>query len=170
MPGSDMTREMLVTALYRLAGSPEVKGENTYSDVAADAAYLNAVLWAAQNEVVKGFEDGTFRPDASITREQMAAILYRYAKAQTAEADFSAFTDGADVHGYAKEAMSWAIAKGLLKGNADGTLAPRGTATRAQVATILQRFAELPAEEAPAEKPAEKPVETPVETPDGKAA
>lgn len=163
-PSENTTRAELVTALYRLAGSPEVTGENTFSDVADDAAYKNAVIWANENEVVTGYPDGTFRPDDSILRQDIAVLLYRYTKAAAAEADLSVFSDADAIQSYANEAMQWMVSVGLYTGNADGKICPKDTATRAEVATIVMRFAalDLTVEEAPAE-------ETPAE-PETKAA
>ena len=160
-PSEAMTRQMLVTALYRMAGSPEVTAENPFTDVAEDASYYNAVIWAYENGVVGGITDTTFEPDSAVTRQQMAAILYRYAGASVEEADLSAFTDADTISSYATEAMAWAVANGLFQGNADGTIAPKATATRAQVATILMRFAELP--EVPAEETPDEETEAPAE-------
>lgn len=162
-PSEGMTRAALATALYRMAGSPEVTGENPFTDVADDAAYKNAVIWAYENNIITGRNETTFDPDGTLLRQEIAAMLYRY-KGSAAEADLSVFTDADTISAYATEAMGWMVSTGLFQGNADGTIAPKATATRAQVATILMRFAELPeapAEETPAEEtPAE---ETPAE-------
>ena len=147
-PDTAMSRAMLVTVLWRYAGSP-VEGTNDFTDVSKDAWYAQAVAWAAKNGVVTGVGDGKFDPEGKITREQMAAILYRYSKAlgldvsQTAE--LSAFPDGSKTSDYAKEALSWAVAEGLITGTKNGSstyLDPQGSATRAQVATILMRYIE----------------------------
>lgn len=140
------TRGELAVALYELAGSPEVTGEAPFSDVAADAACASAVIWASQNEVIKGYPDGTFQPDASLTRQDMATILFRYAKAAAVECDLSAYTDAASIGAYAGEAVQWAVSKKLMTGTAETTFAPLGTLTRDQVITILERFAEAAAE------------------------
>ena len=167
-PGEGMTRVALATALYRMAGSPEVTGENPFTDVADDAAYKNAVIWAYENKIITGRNETTFDPEGTVLRQEIAAMLYRY-KGYAAEADLSVFTDADTISAYATDAMAWMVSTGLFQGNADGTIAPKATATRAQVATILMRFADLPeapaaeapAEEAPAEEtPAE---ETPAE-------
>lgn len=152
-PGEGMTRVALATALYRMAGSPEVTGENPFTDVADDAAYKDAVIWAYENKVITGRTETTFDPEGTVLRQEIAAMLYRY-KGADAEADLSVFTDADTISAYATDAMSWMVSTGLFQGNADGTIAPRATATRAQVATILMRFADLPeapAEEAPAQ-------------------
>ena len=149
-PSEDMTRAVLVEALYRLAGSPDVTGENPFSDVADDASYKNAVIWASENDIVGGYADGTFKPEDSVQRQQIAAILYRYAGSPDADAvDMSVYADADSVQAYAAGAMNWAIANSLIKGDNNGNLTPRATATRAQVATILQAFAPI-APEAPA--------------------
>lgn len=151
-PTANTTRAEFVTALYRLAGSPEVTVENPFTDVADDAAYRDAVLWAYENKVVEGMTATTFEPGSSIQRQQIAAILYRYVGAEAVEADLSVFSDASAIQAYANEAMQWMVSTELFKGNADSTINPRGTATRAEVATIIMRFAEMPAaEEAPAE-------------------
>ena len=143
-PNSNLTRGQLVTILYRLEGEPSVEGlENPFEDVAADEWYTDAIIWAANEEIITGRTATIFAPTASITREETATILYRYNGAEPVEEDFlQDFADGDKVSGYAKEAMNWAIATGLITGMEDGTLAPRGTATRAQIATILMRYCE----------------------------
>lgn len=141
-PGVTMTRGMLVTILYRMAGSPSVSGAAGFGDVPAGAYYADAVAWAAANGIVTGYDADTFAPDAPITREQLAAILYRCAGASGDNAALDGFTDAASVSGYASGAMAWAVDAGLITGMGDGTLAPQGSATRAQTAVILMRFAE----------------------------
>ena len=135
-----------MTILYRLEGTPAVTGTTAFTDVAAGQYYADAVAWAAQNGIVSGTSATTFSPDGVITREQMAAILYRYAQYKgydvTAKADLSMFTDAAQVSTYATDAMAWANASGLISGTSATTLSPAGSATRAQVATILMRFCE----------------------------
>ena len=141
-PNSNLTRGQLVTILYRLEGEPSVEGlENPFEDVAADEWYTDAIIWAANEEIITGRSATIFAPTASITREEAATILYRYNGAEPVAEDYlQDFADGDKVNGYAKEAMNWAIATGLITGMEDGTLAPRGTATRAQIATILMRY------------------------------
>ena len=145
-PNATTTRAMIVTILYRLEGTPAVTGTTAFTDVAAGQYYADAVAWAAQNGIVSGTSATTFSPDGVITREQMAAILYRYAQHKgydvTAKADLSMFTDAAQVSTYATDAMAWANASGLISGTSATTLSPAGSATRAQVATILMRFCE----------------------------
>ena len=144
-PNASMTRAMLVTVLYRLDGEPAVTGRSSFADVSSSMYYENAVIWAAANSIVTGTGSTTFSPDAKVTREQLAAILYRYAQYKKldvrAEAKLSSFTDAASVSGYANAALSWAVAEGLVNG-ASGRLMPKGDATRAQVAAILHRFVE----------------------------
>lgn len=156
-PNDAMTRADFVTALYRLAGSPAVTGENPFTDVADDAAYKDAVIWAADCGYVDGMTETTFAPEGTLQRQQIAAILYRAVKPEAAETDLSVFPDADKIQAYATDAMKWMVAETLLKGNANGTIAARGAITRAEAATILQRFVEekgltfAPIVEAPAE-------------------
>ena len=143
-PNSQTTRAQLVTILYRLEGEPEVSGTSGFSDVAAGIWYTDAVAWAAENGIVNGVSDTEFAPGDDITREQLAAILYRYAACQgydvSQRADLSGFGDASSISGYAHEALSWAHAQGLVLGFEDGSLRPQGTASRAQIAAVLMRF------------------------------
>lgn len=143
-PGATTTRAMIVTILHRLEGSPEGPG-SVFTDVPAGQYYTGAVGWASSVGVVNGYEDGAFRPDDPITREQMAAILCRYAQYKGVDvsrrADLTRFPDSAKVSPYAVESMGWAVETGLITGM-DGLLAPGGSATRAQIATILMRLCE----------------------------
>ena len=143
-PNSETTRAQLVTILYRLEGEPEVSGTSGFTDVEADTWYTDAVAWAAQNGIVNGVSDTEFAPGDDITREQLAAILYRYAACQgydvSQRADLSGFGDAESISGYAQEALSWAHAQGLVLGFEDGSLRPQGTASRAQIAAVLMRF------------------------------
>ena len=146
-PNGTTTRAQVVTILYRLEGEPDLSGENLgypYEDVPADIWYTDAVYWARLNGVVLGYSDTQFAPDDPITREQLAAMLYRYAQYKgydvTATGDLSGFADGDTVSGWAEEAMSWSVGAGLIQGDENG-LTPTATATRAQVAAILQRLA-----------------------------
>ena len=142
-PNASTTRGMIVSVLYRLEGSPEA-GDSTFTDVKAGAYYAKAVAWAAENGIVGGYGDGTFGPNDEITREQLAAILYRYAQFKgydvSKKADLTAYSDYAQVSAYAKDAVAWANAAGILSGTSATTLSPRDHATRAQVAAILARF------------------------------
>ncbi len=145
-PNQNMTRAMLVTVLYRLAGEPDVTADNAFDDVEDGQWYTDAVLWASENEIVSGYGGGLFGTNDSVTREQMAAILYNYAAYKgydvTAAADLVAFADAGDISDWASRAMRWASAEGLINGVTETSLAPSGSATRAQVATILMRFCE----------------------------
>ena len=145
-PDLTTTRGMIVTILYRLENEPTVTGTTAFTDVAADQYYANAVAWAAQNGIVSGIDATTFAPNNAITREQMAAILYRYAQFKgydvSAKADLSVYTDAATVGAYATDAMAWANGAQLITGTSATTLTPAGNATRAQIATILMRFCE----------------------------
>lgn len=143
-PNTTTTRAMIVTILYRLEGSPAVTGTSAFVDVPAGQWYTDAVNWAAANQIVKGTSATTFAPNDSITREQMAAILYRYAQYKgydvTKQADLSGYSDNGQVSAYAKDALAWANAAKLINGVTNTTLAPQGNATRAQVSAILHRF------------------------------
>ncbi len=145
-PASTTTRGMIVTILYRLENEPEVSGGSAFTDVENGAWYADAVAWAAANDIVNGTSATTFAPNSPITREQMAAILYRYAAYKgydvSQKADLSGYTDAASISGYAKDALAWANAQKLITGVTDTTLNPQGSATRAQVATILMRLCE----------------------------
>ena len=144
-PNASMTRAMLVTVLYRLEGEPAGTGSSSFSDVRSGSYYEKAVAWAAANGIVTGTGSTSFSPDAKVTREQLAAILYRYAQYKNLDTDAGAkldsFSDAGNVSGYASEALSWAVSEGLING-ASGRLTPKGDATRAQVAAILHRFVE----------------------------
>jgi len=136
-----MTRAMLVTVLYRMAGSPEVDSSTLpFTDLKADAWYTDAVIWSRDRGVVNGYEDGRFGVSDSITREQLAAILYRYTGAADTGGSLAGWSDASGVSSWAVQAMSWAVDRGLITGMSDSTLAPRGTATRAQTAAILMRY------------------------------
>ena len=146
-PDGAMTRAMLVTVLYRLEGQPKVTAKNPFSDVADGRWYTDAVVWAAENKIVNGVGEGRFDPDGEITREQMAAILYRYSEFKgvtPSEGKFAAeYPDAGKVSRYALTAMRWANAEKLINGTQRGStvyLDPQGSATRAQVAAILMRF------------------------------
>ena len=142
-PNASMTRAMLVTVLYRLEGEPTVTGRSSFTDVRSGAYYEKSVIWAAANGIVTGTDSTSFSPDAKVTREQLAAILYRYAQYRKLDTDASAklnsFTDADSVSAYASEALGWAVSEGLING-ASGKLMPKGDATRAQVAAIIHRF------------------------------
>ena len=145
-PGGTVTRGQIAAILHRLAGEPAVRG-SSFSDVPASAYYSGAVAWAARQGVAEGFSDGTFRPDLPVSRQQLAAILWRYAKLKRADsgarASLQGFPDAGEVGGYAREAMGWALAEGILQGTGDGTLQPQGRAARGQTAVLLERFQKL---------------------------
>ena len=145
-PNVTMSRAMLVTVLYRLEGKPDVNGDITFPDVNAGQWYSDAILWASENGIVDGYENGKFGLDDPVTREQAVAILYRYAKAKgldvSASADLSGYTDMDDISSWALDAMKWAVAVRIIEGRTSTTTAPQGTSTRAEVATIFMRFIE----------------------------
>jgi len=149
-PNAPMTRAMLVTVLYRLEDQPEITGSgSSFGDVDADGWYAEAVAWASENGLVNGTEKG-FEPNANISREQIATILYRYAKYiglvgqdDTVSGDVSKFDDRESVSPWAQEAMAWAVEVGLFKGDDTNSLNPQGEATRAEVATLLERLIKL---------------------------
>ena len=140
----NLTRAQLVTILYRIAGEPESTATNPFADVADGQWYTNAVIWAAENGIVKGVNTTTFAPTDQLTREQIATILFRYAKAEKVEGKLAGFPDAEKVSDYAADAMAWAVEQGLINGisESDGKtyLAPQETATRAQIAVILMRY------------------------------
>ena len=142
-PDTTTTRCMIVTILHRMEGTPSATGAE-FTDVPADQYYSDAVAWASANGIVSGYGNGIFGPNDTITREQMATILYRYVQYKGYDAettgDVSTFADGSQVSSYAVEAMNWAVGSGLISGVGNNTLAPKGSATRAQVAVILMRF------------------------------
>lgn len=144
-PNTSMTRAMLVTVLYRLEGQPTVNGRSGFSDVTFNSYYEDAVTWAADNGIVNGISSSTFSPNANVTREQMAAILYRYAQYKkyntAASSSLNSFSDHTSVSGYAVASLQWSVAEKLVNGS-NGKLMPTGNATRAQVAAILHRFME----------------------------
>lgn len=143
------TRAMLVTVLYRFE-NPSDRGAGHFEDVDADAWYAEAVLWASDNEIVSGVGENQFGPDDNITREQLATILYRYAKLvdgdTSKKGDLSVFDDTDEVSDFASDAMAWAVGEGFISGKGNGVLDPGGEATRAEVAAILMRFIEALAE------------------------
>ena len=143
-PGAKMTRAMLVTVLYRAAGEPSVTGiTNKFTDNKQGKYYYNAVLWASNKGIVNGATATTFDPDGNITREQIAAILYRYAGSPSVTGSLSGYSDQAKVSSFAVTAMQWAVGSGIITGVTSGgktTLSAKGNATRAQVAVMLHRF------------------------------
>lgn len=147
-PDEPLNRAMLVAILYRLSGEPAATGEGkTFMDVAPDTWYTSAVAWASANGIVSGVGDGKFAPMLAITREELATMFYRYAKYSkldtSAKGDLSKFADGDQIAAWASDAMAWAVGTGLISGKNANVIDPTGTATRAEVATILMRFTEL---------------------------
>lgn len=146
-PNSNLTRGMLVQILFNLEGKPQ-SASTSFSDVKADAWYAKAVGWAAANKVVTGYADGTFRPNAAVTREQAAAILYRYAQSKGIDVsagedtNILSYADALQASEYAIPALQWAVGAGVLNGKSGNLLAPTGTATRAEIAAIMQRWCE----------------------------
>lgn len=145
-PNRDMTRAMLVTVLCRLENEPDLTVNSLFSDIAHETWYTRAVAWAAENNIVQGYDSETFGPDDPITREQIAAVLYRFADYKgydlTPSEDLASFSDSGEVSGWALNAVKWAVAEGLLEGSEENRLEPGGNASRAQIAVILMRFIE----------------------------
>ena len=143
-PAGSMTRGMVVTVLYRREGSPAVKFRDDFTDVKAGKYYSDAVIWAKDEGIVNGITETTFEPNGKITREQLATMLARFSErclvSVPERADLSGYPDADKIHSYAKDALAWANEANLIKGMSDGTLSPRGNATREQFATILKRF------------------------------
>ena len=144
-PNNNINRAQLVTVLYRMAGQPEVTGENPFTDVPDGQWYTDAVLWAAENNITDGTSETTFSPNNPLTREQMATFLYRFANFEAGEpievtGDLSGYTDADLVADYAVDAMTWAVGEGVISGIGNNTLAPDNTASRAQMATVLTRY------------------------------
>lgn len=140
-PDAFLTRGMLATILYRLAGSPETEPA-ACADVPADSWYAGGIFWAAKTEVLLGAGDGRFLPEAEITRQELAVMLWRYAGRQTGNGDLSVFSDGEQAAAWAEAALNWAVEAGILTGRTGGLLDPAGKATRAETAAMLMRFVE----------------------------
>lgn len=161
-PGTTTTRSMVVTILHRLDDSPVASTSGTFTDVETDAWYTAAIEWAVANGIVSGYGNGRFGPNDTITREQMATIIHRYSNYKgydvSKQNDLSQFTDVGEVNDWAKTAMAWTNAEGLITGTSNTTLSPKGNATRAQVAVILNRFCENIV--AKASKGEDKPTDT----------
>lgn len=141
-PQSTLTRAMVVTVLYRAAGSPEVSFSTTFTDIQDGNWYSDAITWAQEHDIVKGITETTFAPDEAVTRQQIAAILWRYANSPEVSTDLSAFVDADTISSYAATAMNWAVSEKLFVGDTDNALNPRANATRAEYATIIMRFLE----------------------------
>ncbi len=145
-PNEQTTRAMLVTLLYRLAGEPAVSAAHGFNDVAFGSWYCKAVNWAAGEVIVKGYPDGSFKPNQKLTREELVTILYRYGQYKgydvSTKTDLNRFSDAAQVSPYALAAMQWAVDGGIVGGTGNAMLMPKGEATRAQLAVIVKRFME----------------------------
>lgn len=145
-PGGDLSRAMLAAVLYRMEESPVVTDKTTFADV-SDTWYTDAVCWGVENEILSGMGDGTFLPNRGVTRQELVSMLYRYARYLGMDIDepqaIDRFSDAEEVSDWGYDAVSWAVANGLLYGTEDGRLNPNGNATRAEAAVILQRFAAL---------------------------
>ena len=145
-PHGTATRGMMATILWRMEGSPAPKGKNSFTDVEAGKWYADAITWAAENGIFAGYGKDKFGPDDPITREQLAAIFYRYADYKgydlTVKGNLDTFKDADKITDYAKTAMQWAVGSGLVKGKSGNLLDPQGTATRAEIAAMLHRFIE----------------------------
>ena len=144
-PADNLTRGQFAIILHRFEGEPEVTGKSPFPDVADDLYYTNAIIWAKENKVVGGYENGNFGPDDYMNREQLATMMFRYASSAgydtSKKADLNTFPDADKVNEFAKEAMQWAVAEKLITGD-QGNLNPQGTANRAVTAAIMKRFAE----------------------------
>ncbi|MEQ3216175.1 S-layer homology domain-containing protein, partial [Hominifimenecus microfluidus] len=145
-PHGTATRGMMATILWRMEGSPVPKGKNSFTDVEAGKWYADAITWTAENGIFAGYGKDKFGPDDPITREQLAAIFYRYADYKgydlTVKGNLDKFKDADKITDYAKTAMQWAVDSGLMKGKSGNLLDPQGTATRAEIAAMLHRFIE----------------------------
>ena len=146
-PSKTMNRAMLATVIYRMSESPETIYNPVFTDVPDGVWYSSAIVWAAENGIVNGMGDGTYKPTGDLTREQIAVLLYNYANwlglDTSARADLSVVPDGNAVSAWAADAMAWAVHVGLFQGDTQGLISPRGSATRAAVAVLLQRFEQL---------------------------
>ena len=142
-----MTRAMLVTVLYRLEGKPVTEAKNSFSDVADGQWYTDAIAWANANKIVTGVGGDVFDPNAEVTREQIASVVYRYAKyldmSTQQKGDLSKYEDNHTTSDWAKDAKAWAVGAGLISGKPGNILDPGGDASRTEVASILQRLVKL---------------------------
>ncbi|MDY3303717.1 MAG: S-layer homology domain-containing protein, partial [Clostridia bacterium] len=147
-PQIEMNRAMLVTVLYRAEGEPAVNNSIPFADVDVNSYYSSAVIWAEANGIVNGVTENEFSPDENITREQIAAIMFRYAKYKGYDVGLGentnilSYTDAESISEYAISAMQYAVGSGLMKGKTESTINPLDNATRAEIAAILQRFIE----------------------------
>ncbi len=142
-PQEDMNRAMIVKVLYRIAGSPEVSSESTFTDVQPDMWYSSAIAWAEENGITQGIGDGLFGINDSVTREDFVTLINRYQGFPEGEADLSVYRDEADVDEYAVNAFRWAVEKGIIRGDDKNALLPGGSLTRAQAAAIIHRLSEM---------------------------
>ncbi len=138
-PMGNVTRAMMVTVLWRAAGCPKAEAAATFTDVAADAWYAEAVAWAQEEGIVLGITETEFAPERNVTREQIATILWRACGEEEVEIELT-FTDADTISAWAQDAMNWAVANGIFKGDSKGNLNPVATATRAELAAIMARF------------------------------
>lgn len=140
----EITRGEFATILYRMAGQPETKYARTFPDVKDGKFYTAPAEWAVKKKIFTGYRNGDFGPSEKLTREQLVTVMYRYAKAQgeavSANADYAAFPDGGSVSEFASDAMKWALDKGIIRGNGDGTLDPQGKVSRAVCAAMISRY------------------------------
>lgn len=143
-PHMDLNRAMMVTILYRIAGSPEVEGAPAFTDVPADVFYTDAVVWATANGITTGVTERLFAPGRALTRMELVTFLYRFAGVmgydRTATTDLSQYTDADQILDFAREGFSWAVAEGIVKGTTETTLAPAATTTRAQICLMVYRL------------------------------
>ena len=144
-PDADLSRGMLAAILYRMAGSPEVSGYSTFGDVPTTAYYARAIAWAQDHGIVTGVSAESYKPDSPVTREQLVAILSRYAQYKGHETSvsydyLSTYGDASSASAYAREALNWAVARGVIDGQSGGVLAPTATASRAEVAQVLMNY------------------------------
>ena len=145
-PKTEMSREMLVTVLYRMANPEKSSLSHSFDDVPENEWYSDAVAWAAENGIVNGISEDTFAPDTPVSREQIAVILYRYAKQKSLSSslnNLTEFSDSDEISSWATDAVAWAVACGLINGTSETTLSPQDIASRAQVATLIMRFCEM---------------------------
>ena len=143
-PGMLLDRAMAAQLFYNLEGKPAVTGDSAFSDVASSHWAVDAITWAAENEVVAGIGGNLYDPDSNVTREQFAQMLYNYAQYKgydlTANGDLTQFPDAGSISSWAETALSWANGKGLINGHENGTIDPKGSTIRAQAASILAQF------------------------------
>ena len=148
-PGGNITRAMFITVLYRIENEPDTECDNSFNDVEANSYYEKAVYWGRKNCIVKGITNTEYAPDLNITREQMAAMIYRYMTYKNMDlsvgenTNILSYADCSNISDYAISAMQYAIGSGIIKGMTDNTLEPQGISTRAQAATVFMRTFKL---------------------------